>query len=185
MTLDVIGVTLLIIFFIRGYMKGIIVAAFSVLAILLGALCALKLSHLFATWLLEKGWVTSGWAQLLSYIVLFIGVMLLVRLIGKAIQSSLEAVMLGLVNKIIGGLLYAFVTAVLWSSLLWIGTKMGLISPETIAASKTYTYFEPVAPWVYANIGRVLPFAKDIFSDLQQFFDSVNQVGPEHVGTPR
>lgn len=183
MSLDLIGITLLIIFFIRGYMKGLIVAVFSVLAILLGVICALKLSEVFASWLKEEGIITSGWAQLLSYIILFVGVILLVRLIGKAIQSSMEAVMLGVANKVVGGLLYALVTSVVWSSLLWIGTKMMLIAPETIAASKTYTYFEPIAPWTFEHIGKALPFAKNIFTDLQQFFDGVNTTATEHVGT--
>jgi membrane protein required for colicin V production len=183
MTLDLIGITLLIIFFIRGYMKGLIVAAFSVLAVLLGAICALKLSELFASWLKEEGIITSGWAQLLSYVILFVGVMLLVRLIGKAIESSLEAVMLGLANKIIGGLLYVGITAVVWSTLLWIGTKMMLISPETIASSKTYEYFEPIAPWTYDRMGQLLPFAKDVFSDLSEFFDGINGKPASDVGT--
>ncbi len=183
MGLDLVGITLLIIFFIRGYSKGLIVAAFSVLGILLGAMCALKLSGIFATFLAERNIITSGWAQLLSYIILFVGVMLLVRLIGKAVESSLEVAMLGMVNKIIGGLLYAFITSVIWSSILWIGTKMTIISPETIAASKTYTYFEPIAPWVFDHIGKVLPFAKDIFAELQQYFDALNQTATEHVGT--
>lgn len=182
MTLDIIGITLLIIFFIRGYMKGIIVAAFSVLAVLLGVICALKLSQLFATWMMENGWASSGWAQLLSYVVLFLGVMLLVRLVGKAIETSLEAMMLGFANRVIGGLLFMAITAVVWSSLLWIGTKMMLISPETIAASKTYTYFEPIAPWTFEHVGKLLPFAKDVFTKLQEFFDQVNQTNTGNVG---
>ncbi len=184
MGLDLIGITLVIIFFIRGYMKGLIVAAFSVLAILLGVMCALKLSGIFAVWLSERNIISSGWAQLLSYIILFVAVMLLVRMIGKALESTLEVAMLGFVNKAVGGVLYTLIACVIWSTILWIGTKMTLISPETIAASKTYTYFEPIAPWVFDHIGKVLPFAKDIFVELQQFFDGVNQTATEHVGTP-
>ncbi|MBL7717949.1 MAG: CvpA family protein [Flavipsychrobacter sp.] len=183
MGLDIAGLTLLILFFIRGYMKGLIVAAFSVLAILLGAVCALKLSEVFAAWLHREGIVTSGWGPLLSYLVLFTGVMLLVRLLGKAVESSLELVMLGFANKITGGLLYAGITAVIWSSLLWISSQMSLISPKTIAASYTYSFFAPIAPWVFAHVGAILPFAKDIFGDLQQFFDGINQTATEHVGT--
>lgn len=41
MALDVIGIILIVLFFIRGYMKGLIVALFSVLAILLGIVCVL------------------------------------------------------------------------------------------------------------------------------------------------
>ena len=185
MVLDFIGITIIIIFFIRGYMKGIIVAVFSVLAVLLGIICALKLSGWLAQWLLEKGWVTSGWGQLISYAILFIGVMLLVRLVANLITKTLQVAMLGWVNGIIGGLLYAFMGAVIWSSLLWIVNQMHLISPETIAYSKTYKYLEPLAPWVFEPIGKLMPFARDVFSNLEQFFNNVNHNLPEHVGADR
>jgi membrane protein required for colicin V production len=175
MTLDVIGVIFILLFFIRGYLKGIIVAAFSVIAILLGILCALKLSQSFSAWLLEKGYVTSGWVQIVSYVVLFLGVFLLVRLLAKLIQKSVEGMMLGVINKLIGGVLYAFLGAVLWSSLLWIGSHMHIISPETIAGSKTYPWLSGVAPWFFEQAGKLLPFVKDTFEKLEHFFDAVNQ----------
>lgn len=181
MVLDVIGIILIILFFIRGYLKGIIVAAFSVLAILLGILCALKLSQSFSAWLLEKGYATSGWVQVISYVVLFVGVFLIVRLVEKLIEKAVEGMMLGVVNKLIGGLLYAFLGAVLWSSLLWIGNQMHLISPETIAASKTYTWLSRLAPWFFEQAGKLLPFVRDTFSKLEHFFDTVNHK-PTDVG---
>ncbi len=183
MILDVIGIILILLFFIRGYIKGIILAAFSVLAILLGILCALKLSHTLAAWMLEKGYVSTGWVQILSYILLFIVVVLVVRLIAKLIEKAVEGMMLGIVNKILGGLLYAFLGAVFWSSLLWIGSHMHIIAPETIAASKTFSSLSRIAPWFFEQAGKMLPFAKDTFSNLEHFFDTVNQKIPEHVGT--
>ncbi|HXS36929.1 MAG TPA: CvpA family protein [Flavipsychrobacter sp.] len=185
MLLDIIGITLVIILFIRGYRKGIIVAAFSLLGFILGIICALKLSHTFASWLFDKGIITSGWAQVVSFIVLFIVVVLLVRLLAKAIDSVVNAVFLGFISRLLGGLFYAFIAAVIWSTLLWIANQMHLISPETIAHSKTYSWFTPVAPWVCDHVGKVLPFAKHIFSDLQHFFENVNQKLPQHVGPHR
>ena len=184
MALDFIGITIIIIFFIRGYMKGIIIAAFSVLAILLGIICALKLSGVLATFLYKKGLVTSGWGQIVSYLILFTAVFLLVRILARAIQTSVKAVLLGGLDKIIGGALYAFIAAVVWSSLLWIANQAHVVTHETIAASKTYPYLSPIAPWVFEHVGRLLPFAKNIFKDLQHFFDTVNSKLP-HVGTAR
>lgn len=175
MALDVTGLIILVLFFIRGYTRGLVVAAFSVLAILLGIVCALKLSQAFATWLLAHNYVTSGWAPLLSYLILFTGVVLLVRLAAKLIQKALEGMMLGTVNKLAGGLLYTFMGAVLWSTLLWIGGHMGIISAETIAQSKTYSILAALAPWLFAHIGVVLPFARDVFSNLQEFFDGLQK----------
>ena len=183
MVIDFIGLTLVLIFFIRGYMKGIIVAVFSVIAILLGIICALKLSGWLANWLLDHNLVASGWAQLISYAILFFGVLLLVRLVAKALESIAQLAMLGWINGVIGGMLYGFMALVVWSSLLWIGNQMHFISPETKVYSKTYVYIEPLAPWVFNHIGRLLPFAKDVFGDLALFFGEVNQNLPQHVGT--
>lgn len=185
MVLDIIGISLIIIFFIRGYMKGIIVAAFSVLAIVLGIICSLKLSSSLAKFLYDNGIITSGWGQLISYILLFVLVVFVVRLIAKAVESSFDAVMLGWVNRGIGGLLYAFMFTILWSSFLWIGTRMQLISTETIAGSKTYPYLSQVAPWVFNKIGALWPMVKNIFTDLEVFFGHVNQQLPGHVDTAR
>ena len=183
MVLDIIAILLIIIFFIRGYMKGIIVAVFSVLAIVLGIICALKLSELLATWLFEKGFVTTGWAQIISYIILFVGVVWIVRLIAKAIEKSMEAVMLGWVNKALGGLFFAFIAVMAWSTLLWLGNEMKVIAPEQIAKSKTYEYIAPLAPMVADKVGVLWPMAKDVFTDLEDFFKHVNENIPEHVGT--
>jgi len=182
MALDVIGIILIILFFIRGYMKGFIVAAFSVLAILLGIFCALKLSQSFATWMLAHGYISSGWAQVVSYVILFIAVVLIVHLIAKLIQKALEGLMLGTVNKLIGGLLYAFLGAVLWSSFLWIGVHMHMVTPETIAASKTYATLSGLAPWFCEQVGKLLPFLKDTFDKLEHFFDTINQRSTDNVG---
>ncbi len=182
MTLDVVGIILIILFFIRGYMKGFIVAAFSVIAILLGILVALKLSQAFAAWMLANGYVSSPWAQVVSYLVLFIGVVLLVRLVARVIEGAVEGMMLGVINKLMGGILYAFLGAVLWSSLLWIGARAHIISPETIAASKTYGSLSGLAPWFFEQAGKLLPFVKDTFEKLEHFFDSVNGQ-PANVGT--
>jgi membrane protein required for colicin V production len=182
MVLDVVGLILIVLFFIRGYMKGFIVALFSVLAILLGILCALKLSQAFSAWLLEKGYVTSGWVQIVSYLVLFIGVVLLVRLLEKLLEKAVEGMMLGVVNKLVGGLLYAFLGAVLWSSLLWIGSRMHIITPETIAVSKSYSWLSRLAPWFFEQAGKLMPFVRDTFDKLQHFFDATNQKPADNVG---
>ena len=185
MVIDILGLTLIVLFFIRGWIRGIIVALLSVLAVILGVICSLKLSGLLAQWMADKGWLNSGWALLVSYLLLFIGVILLVRLIGKALSKTAQLVMLGWLNGLVGGLLYAFMAAVVWSSLLWLANQMHLIPPEAKAYSRTYDYLEPLAPWVFEKAGKLLPFAKDIFQELTQYFSELNTSLPDHVGSDR
>lgn len=175
MAIDVTGLIIIGLFFYRGYTRGLIVAAFSVLAILLGMLCALKMSQSFGAWLLAHGYTTAGWAPFVSYIVLFVGVVILVRLIAKMLQSAVESIMLGTVNKLAGGLLYGLLGAVVWSSILWLCGKMNVFSPELIAQSKTYSWMSQIAPWFFGFAGHLLPFAKDVFGNLTHFFDEVNK----------
>ncbi|MBA3829712.1 MAG: CvpA family protein [Taibaiella sp.] len=174
MVLDIIGILLVVVFFAKGSMKGIIVGVFSFVAIILGIVCALQLSSILATYLLRHGYITSGWAQVLSYVVLFIAVVYLVKLLAKLLQKAFKVVQLGWLDRILGGLMYAFIAAFLWSSALWIGNQMHLITPETIASSKTYKYAKPIAPIMFEYIGRFIPFAKHTFSDLKAYFSSVN-----------
>ncbi|MBC7555024.1 MAG: CvpA family protein [Taibaiella sp.] len=182
MAIDITGLIVLSLFFIRGYSKGLIVAAFSVIAILLGLLCALKLSQSFAAWLLLKGYTTTAWAPAISYVLLFTGVVLGVRLLGKLLQRVVEGVMLGMVNKLAGGVLYAFAGAVFFSSVLWISARMNMLSPELIATSKTYIFFSAIAPWFFSVAGTLLPFAKDVFNNLQHFFDVVAEKAAAPAG---
>lgn len=180
--LDLITLIILAGAFYRGFRKGAIVALCAFVGIILGMLAALRLSGALGAFLLEKGWVTSAWAQLISYVVLFFGVIWLVRLLAKFVEGLVEAALLGFVNRIFGGLLYAIMGAICWSALLWLANRAHLLSPETLSASKTYPYLEPMAPWVFARIGEFVPFAKDVFSGLESFFDGVNKRLPEHVG---
>jgi len=185
MTLDIIAVTIVILSFIRGYMKGIIVAAFSLLAVLLGIVCALSLSAKLSTYLLDKGFTSSALAPIIAYALLFIGVLLLVRLLAKFIEKVTGAVLLGWVNKIIGGVLYAFIGLTIWSSVLWLCNYAHLVTPETIVASRTYSYVEPLAPWVFGKVAHILPFARTTFDEMHHFFNGINQQLPEHVDPAR
>lgn len=174
MSIDIASLVILLLFFIRGYMKGLIVAAFSVIAILLGLLVALKLSQSFAVWLLAHNYIASGWAQVVSYVILFVGVVILVKFIARIIEKAAEGLLLGQVNKLLGGVLYAFLGAVVWSSILWIGARIHAFSAETISSSKSYSWLSLIAPWFWEQAGKLLPFVQDTFSKLDHFFDTIN-----------
>jgi membrane protein required for colicin V production len=180
MALDITALILILLFFIRGYMKGLLVSICSVLALFLGIVCSLKLSQAFASWMLAKGYTTATWAPILSYLVLFAIVVLLVRLMGKVLQKMLEGLLLGTANKIAGGVLYALMGTTLWSTLIWIGDKMQLYPPTLVQASKTYNLMLLWAPAAFHGIGYVLPFAKDVFEQLSLFFDGVKN----HIPAP-
>lgn len=169
MWLDIIGVVFIVYYFIRGYSKGLIVAVLSMLALLLGIVVTLSLSHPFAEWIAHKGILDSGKALVVSYIVLFIGVLVLVRVLANLLQKAAQALMLGGANAVLGGLLYALLGAMLWSILLWVCIPLHVISSSTIAESKTYHYISGLAPWFFKSVSNILPFASDAYNNFDHF----------------
>ena len=180
MAIDIIYLLFLGLFMIRGYNKGFVVALFSFVAIILGVMGALKLSGSLSKVLFSD----SQWAPFVTYILVFILIVWLVRFGAKLIEKSFEAVALGFINKLSGAVLYGFIVSFVFSSLLWLLNQMGVIKPETRVESKVYALIEPFAPALFALIGKLFPFAQTIFRDLSHFFDHVNQKLPGHVDTP-
>jgi len=182
MAIDIIGIILIILCFMHGLRRGFILAAFSVIALLLGIICSLRFSATISAWFYDHNYARSGWVLVVCYIAMFILVVWLVGLVARLLQGLVDGLLLGPVNRIAGGILFIFLGAVMWSSLLWIGIKMQVITHEELAASKTYPYFSGIAAWFFEEVGHLLPSIKDTFTKLEGFFDHVNQTIPGHVG---
>lgn len=164
--LDIIGIIIVLIFFIHGYKRGFVVAVFSFVALLLGILFCLKFSSAGSQYIQQQGWASGAWVPFISYIVVFIGIVFITRLLAKAIKSTLSLVLLGWFDGVAGGVLYAFIAGVCWSTILWLTDKMNLLAEATKVKSITYPYFIKLAPWVYSKMGVVVPFAKGVWEEV-------------------
>lgn len=183
MAIDWIFYILLALFLYRGYRKGIILALFSVVALLAGIVAATKLSGTIVGLLIDNHPQWAQWMPLVVYVLVFIVVAWLVRLLAKGLQKTLEAVAMGWMNRLVGALIYGILICLIYSVFLWLLTKMNLLSPETISASKTYAVLEPLVTKVFEMIGALLPFMKEGFEELSHLFEQINQHLAGYVGT--
>ena len=173
MLIDIIFLLLMLLAVFKGYSKGFIVALFSVAGFIIGLAAALKLSA-FAAEKLSGTFNASGkWLPVISFLLVFIAVMLLVRLGARLLQGSIEMVMLGWVNRIAGILLFAILYSILFSVFLFYAVQLKFLSTEAIAASNVYPYLQPLGPKVINSLGTVVPWFKDMFTQLQDFFEKV------------
>lgn len=174
MFIDIIFFILMLVAVFKGYSRGFIVALFSVAAFIVGLAAALKLSA-FAAEKLSGTFNTSGkWLPVLSFLLVFIGVVLLIRLGAKIIQSGIELAMLGWVNRIAGIILYALLYGILYSVFLFYAVQLHIFSDESIAASNVYPWIKPLGPKVIDSLGTVIPWFRDMFSQLEHFFEGVS-----------
>lgn len=179
MLLDIIFAVILVLAVLHGYRRGLIVGLFSLVAIVIGLAAAMKLSAAVAVWIGKEVNVSQEWLPLISFIVVFLIVVLLVRLGAKAIERTVEVVMLGWVNKLAGIIFYVVIYTLVFSVLLFYAEKMLLLQPATIKESVTYSYIHPWGPKVINGIGSVIPLFKDIFTDLEHFFGRVSDHIPQ------
>jgi membrane protein required for colicin V production len=175
MVIDFISVALIILSLIKGLRKGLVVAVFSLLAFVIGLAAALKLSAVVAEYLGASTSISQKWLPMLAFLIIFFLVALLVRLGARAVESVMQMTMLGWLNKLGGIVFYLLVYFLVYSIILFYATKLHIMKSETIQTSTTYPIIYPMAPIVMDAIGQVVPFFKNMFSDLEGFFENLSR----------
>ncbi|MES2429984.1 MAG: CvpA family protein [Bacteroidota bacterium] len=172
--IDIVFAILMVVAIIKGYQKGLIIALFSVVGFIIGIAAAVKLSAAVAVYLQDHSATPARWLPILSFTIVFIIVVLLVRIGAKLIEKTFQMVMLGWVNRIGGIILYMILYTIFLSIFLFYAAKINLISQSTIQSSQTYPYIAPWAPKVIDQFGKFIPIFKDMFTELESFFSSVS-----------
>lgn len=170
MIIDVIFLLLLVFAIFKGVSRGFVVAIFSFLAIIIGVAAAMKLSYFVANWLQHSFNTGKQWLPFLSFIIVLICVIILVRLVANIIQRAINIAMLGWLNKLGGIILFVLLYISVYSVFLFYLSGMNIIKPETIAASHTYSFIEPFGQKVVNVIGDIIPVFKNLFQQLSDFF---------------
>ncbi len=175
MLLDIIFAVIIVLAILKGYQKGLVVGLFSLVTVIVGLAAAMKLSTVVAGYIGKAVKVSDQWLPIISFAVVFFIVLLLIRLGARAIEKTVELVMLGWVNKVAGVIFFAAIYTTVFSVLLFYTEQMKLIQPETIKTSVTYSFVQPWGPKAIDGFGTVIPIFKDMFEQLEQFFDGVAQ----------
>jgi len=175
MFLDIMVLALLVLALIKGLKQGLVVAALSFAAVFIGLAAALKLSTWVAGWLGNTVNIAATWLPFLAFIVIMMAVFIAVRILGAVLEQALELSMLGWANKLGGFILYALLYITVFSVIIFYAEKMQFLKPEAAAASNTYPYIHFWGPYSVDAVGKVVPFFKDMFTDLSNFFGGINK----------
>lgn len=173
MLIDLIFAVILVLAILKGYQRGLVIGLFSLVAVIIGLAAAMKLSTVVAGYIGKAVKVSEEWLPVISFAVVFLIVLLLIRLGARAIEKAIEVVLLGWVNKIGGIILFAAIYITVFSVLLFYAEQMKLLQADTIDKSVTYSFVQPWGPKAMNGFGSIVPIFKDMFSELEQFFDGV------------
>jgi membrane protein required for colicin V production len=157
----------------KGFSKGLVVGIFSLLAFIIGLAAALKLSVIVAHYFESSSGISAKWLPVFSFALVFIVVVLIVNVCARIIKTSVSLAMLGWLDKIGGILFYLIIYTIIFSIILFFAEKTFLLKPNTIADSTVHNYVAPWGPKVIDNLGKIIPVFKDMFVQLQSFFEKL------------
>ncbi|MEO8824017.1 MAG: CvpA family protein [Ginsengibacter sp.] len=173
MIIDSAFLIIMIIAVFKGFSKGLVVGVFSLIAFIIGLAAALKLSVVVAQRLSESSGIIARWMPLLAFSLVFLVVVLLVNIGARIIKKTVSLAMLGWLDRLGGILLYIIIYTIIFSVILFFAKKMTILKPETIKVSKVYDFVAPWGPAVIDNLGKIVPVFKDLFMQLQSFFQNL------------
>lgn len=171
--IDIIFVFLMLAALAKGFSKGMVGAAFSFAAFFIALAAALKLSATVAGWLMESSGSQGPWWPVIAFLLVFAVVSGLVKMAAGVVEKTLDFAMLGWLNKLAGFVLYAILFTLLYSVALFYYDQIRGISAVAREESRVYAYIEPWGEWTMQAIGNIIPQFKDVFSDMQEFFEKV------------
>ncbi|MFZ1259942.1 MAG: CvpA family protein, partial [Chitinophagaceae bacterium] len=163
MLIDLIFAVILVLAILKGYQRGLVIGLFSLVAVIIGLAAAMKLSTVVAGYIGKAVKVSEEWLPIISFAVVFLIVLLLIRLGARAIEKAIEVVLLGWVNKIGGIILFAAIYITVFSVLLFYAEQMKLLQADTIDKSVTYSFVQPWGPKAMNGFGSIVPIFKDMF----------------------
>ncbi len=174
MLIDILFILAMVLAIFKGFRKGLVIAVFSLVGFIIGLAAALKLSTVVAGYLKDSVNVSAKWLPVISFALVFLVVVLLVNWGGKFVERTFQAVMLGWVNKIAGALLYAVIYTLIFSIFLFYAEKVKLLEPGVISSSVFYHYIQPWGPVAIDGFGKLIPWFKDMFQELSDFFEGLS-----------
>ncbi|MCE2734077.1 MAG: CvpA family protein [Cyclobacteriaceae bacterium] len=162
--IDIGLVFFLIVGAIMGYKEGFLMEVVALVAIILGVLSGFKLMGQ-AMILLEQKWnINEHVLPYVAFGVVFVIVVVLVTLLGRALKAKVDKSFLGRVDQAAGAALGFFRTAFMVSVILWLVHSLNYSFPEKWTANAwLYPKLSELAPTVTEWISSYIPLFEDVF----------------------
>ncbi len=163
-TVDIVLIAFVLVGAFSGYRKGFLMELVTLIGLILGILGGFKLMG-HAMLLLEDQFnINEKVLPYLAFAVVFVIIIIVVSLIGKMIQSSLDKTFFGSADKIAGAILGVLKMAFMVSVVIWILDALQITYLDSMGEeSWLYALTASIAPQVTSWIAEVIPAFRDIF----------------------
>lgn len=170
MIFDLIFLVILVWAAYKGFSKGVIHQAATLVALILGIIGAIKFSGFTSALLIEKTSMTGEYMPLISFALTFIVIVIGVHFIAKLLEKLITAVALGFINRLAGAIFsmtkFAFIISIILVVLNTVHAKYSFLPEEKINKSLMYKPLSGFAPKIFPYLQFDNP--SEIFEDVQE-----------------
>lgn len=176
MIIDLFLVIVMAYGFYVGYNQGIIKTVFTILGASFGILAALRFTPAVTRFYHDIFNQNNPLWIIVAFATTFIISLLLLKLLGRGIESVMEKVHLNFVNQVIGGAVLASLSAFFYSLIIWFVVE-SVLTPEgeAVSSSKTYPFLKnyPGKLWkgliqLEPLVGEFREFSEEIFNKVEK-----------------
>lgn len=158
----------------RGFQKGLLRTVVGLLALVLGFTAALEWMEAGTTFLAETFGTNSDFLPILSFILIFIVIVVGITLIGSLLKLVIDLTPLGILDGLSGALLGLLKWALGISLLLWMLEAVGIGLPEE-ENSQLYGQVSQVAPYVLDQLKEWYPAFRQLIEQVVSFFKGLTE----------
>lgn len=167
--LDIILGLLLLYGLFKGVKNGLLIELASLIALIAGLYGAIHFSYIVGGYLAKNTDWSESAMNTTAFILTFIIIIILVNLVAKLLTKIADFAMLGLLNKLAGGIFGTLKIAVVLGAFLIFFDKsnnqLGYLKQESIEESTLYGPIKEIGALVFSKVLKEIP-ALD--SDIQE-----------------
>ncbi len=162
--------------FYVGYNQGIIKTVFTILGASFGILASLRFTPAVTRFYHDIFNQNNPLWIVVAFATTFIISLLLLKLLGRGIESVMEKVHLNFVNQVIGGSVLASLTAFFYSLIIWFVVE-SVLTPESeaVTSSKTYPFLKNYPGKIWKGVIQLEPLVGEFREFSEEIFNKVEK----------
>lgn len=170
--IDIIIVVPLVVGAISGFRKGFIMEIVSLLALILAVIGGFHFLHWGISMLQEHFDLSGRFVPFLSFVLIFVVIVILVNAVGKVLKKIMQMAFLGGLDKAAGALLGALKWLFFLSLIIWAFQVFGVQIPEHLREKSIfYSYVVGVAPAFVDIFGYIIPATSDLLDKISELIN--------------
>jgi len=162
--------------FYVGYNQGIIKTVFTILGASFGVLASLRFTPAVTRFYHDIFNQNNPLWIVVAFATTFIFSLLLLKLLGKGIESIMQKVHINFVNQIIGGAVLASISAFFYSLIIWFVVE-SVLTPESegVTSSKTYPFLKNYPGKIWKGVIQLEPLVGEFREFSEEIFNKVEK----------